>query len=130
MFARFALGTLLLVGTLGSAATAPKVYAVSWSQVEGSSERRALTEQIDRQLRDELRRRGATVVDVNAAGSAILLKPRLEIFPRALELNVVGVRGADRKLLGTISMRAAGSSRQAQLKALVTRACAEADQLE
>ncbi len=88
MFARFALGTLLLVGTLGSAATAPKVYAVSWSQVEGSSERRALTEQIDRQLRDELRRRGATVVDVNAAGSAILLKPRLEIFPRALELNV------------------------------------------
>lgn len=79
MFARFALGTLLLVGTLGS---------------------------------------------------AILLKPRLEIFPKALELNVVGVRGADQKLLGTISMRAAGSSRQAQLKALVTRACAEADQLE
>ena len=83
--------------------------------------------QADQQLREELRRRGASVVEGQPGAAAIVLKPSLEVFPRAMELHLVGVR--DQKLLGTISMKAAGSSRDAQLRALVTRACVEAEQL-
>jgi hypothetical protein len=47
-----------------------------------------------------------------------------------LRLNVVVLRSADRKFLGSISTKAAGSSRDAQLKAIVTHVCREAEQLE
>ena len=124
MLARLAFGALLLVGTLASSARPQRVYVVKWgSGIDASPERRALTEQLDRQLRDELRRRGASVVEQSV--QAIVLKPSLEIFPRALKLNLVGVR--DQKLLGTISMKAAGSNREAQLRAVVNQACLEAD---
>lgn len=127
MPARLALAALLLFGSLGAAAPAPRrVYVLSWSTGgEASPERSALTAQVDRQLRDELRRRGATVVERPGATAAIVLKPSLEIFPRALKLSLVGVR--DQKLLGTFSTKAAGSNRDAQLKAIVSRACLEAD---
>ena len=102
---------------------------MTWSSgADASPERRALIEQADRQLRDELRRRGAFVVEAQTSAATIVLKPSLEIFPRALKLNLVGVR--DQKLLGTISTKAAGSNRDAQLRAIVNRACVEADQLE
>ena len=123
---RFAL-ILALLSTTGAAAPAPrKVYVGRWQSSSESAEGRALIAQADRQLRDELQRRGASVVE--SARAAIVLKPRLEIFPRARKLNVIGVR--DQRLLGTISMKAAGSSRDAQLKAIVSRACAEADSFD
>lgn len=127
MLARLALGTLLLAGTLVSGAAPRRVYVVTWGNVvERSPERRALIEQADQQLREALTRRGAEVIE-GQAGSAIVLKPSLEVFPQALGLRLVGVR--DQKLLGSVSMKAAGSSRNAQLRALVSRACVEAEQL-
>lgn len=129
MLARLSMCAVLLAGTLVGAVTAPRrVYVVTWgADRHGSSESRALIAQADRQLREELRRRGAAVIEGQATRAAIVLKPSLEILPGALKLNLVGVR--DQKLLGTISTRAAGSSRNAQLRAIVGRACLEADQL-
>lgn len=129
MLARLSLCAVLLAGTLVKAVTAPqRVYVVTWAaDRHGSAESRALIAQADRQLREELRRRGAAVMEGRASRAAIVLKPSLEILPGALKLNLVGVR--DQKLLGTISTRAAGSSRNAQLRAIVGRACLEADQL-
>lgn len=128
MFTRLALGTLLLVGTMVSGAAPRRVYVVSWgSSGDASPEGRSLIAQADRQLRDELRRRGGSVVEGQPGAAAIVLKPSLEVFPKSMELRLVGVR--DQQLLGTISMKAAGSSREAQLRALVTRAGAEVDQL-
>ena len=128
MFARLALGALLLAGPMVSGAAPRRVYVVRWgSSGDASPEGSALIAQADRQLRDELRRRGASVVEGLPGAAAIVLKPSLEVFPRAMELRLVGVR--DQQLLGTISMKAAGSSREAQLRALVARAGAEADRL-
>ncbi|MDP1825829.1 MAG: hypothetical protein Q8L48_21380 [Archangium sp.] len=130
MSARLALFAVLLAGTFAVAAPR-RVYVVSWGRDgEETVEQRALIEQVDRRLRDELRRCGAAVVEGPATSSAIVLRPSLEIFPRALKLSLVGVRGGDRKLLGIFSTRAAGSSRDAQLRAIVTRVCRDADQLE
>lgn len=124
---RFALALLLLGGMLAPAAGAPRrVYVVRWAGAGDSVESRALVAQADRQLRDELMRRGASVVEQSS--EAIVLKPSLEIFPRALKLSVVGVR--QQRLLGTISTRAAGSNRTAQLEAIVFRTCVEAELLE
>jgi hypothetical protein len=131
MLARLALVTSLLAGTMVSGAAPRRIYVVSWGNpVDASPERRSLIEEVDRQLRDELRRRGASVVEGRTLSSAIVLKPSLEVFPRALTLNLVGVRSADQQLLGTISTRAAGSTRAAQLRAIVARACVEADELQ
>ena len=124
---RLVFAALLLAGMMAPAASAPRrVYVVRWTGVGESVEGRALVAQADRQLRDELTRRGGSVVEQSA--HAIVLKPSLEIFPRALKLSVVGVR--DQRLLGTISTKAAGSNRDAQLKAIVGRACVEAELLE
>lgn len=124
---RLVFALLLLSGMVAPAASAPRrVYVVRWAAVGESVESRALVAQADRQLRDELMRRGASVVEQSS--QAIVLKPSLEVFPRALKLNVVGVR--DQRLLGTISTKAAGSNREAQLKAIVGRACVEAELLE
>jgi hypothetical protein len=119
--------TSMLLAAFTSHAIPQRVYAVSWrGEADASAERRALIDQIDRQLRDEFSRRGARVADDSAAG-AIVLRPSLEIFPRALKLNLVGVRSG--ALLGTISTRVAGSNRAAQVRALISRTCDEADQL-
>lgn len=124
---RFVLAALLLGGMLAPAASAPRrVYVVRWAGAGETVEGRALVAQADRQLRDELQRRGASVVEQSS--QAIVLKPSLEIFPRALRLSVIGVK--DQRLLGTISTKAAGSNREAQLKAIVGRACVEAELLE
>lgn len=132
MRARLALGALLLAGTLVSAAEPVRhVYVVTWaSEVEASPERRALIEQFDRRLRSELRRRGATVLDRKGTQAAIVLRPSLEVLPQSIRLNLVGVRSADQKLLGNMSMKASGVNRDAQLRAIVTRACLEADQFD
>ncbi len=121
---------LLLATSMACAAT-PRTYLVTWvAAAEATPERRALMEKLDRQLRDELRRRGGTVIDKKGAASAIVLRPSLEVLPKGLELNLVGVRDADQKLLGSVSVKAAGASRDAQLRALVARACLEVDQFE
>ncbi|MCC6338039.1 MAG: hypothetical protein IT380_29105 [Myxococcales bacterium] len=76
-------------------------------------------------------RRGADVVDVRSADSStIVLTARLEVLPGAVRLHVVGLRGAERALLGTISTRASGSSRAAQLRAVVKQVCLEASRFE
>lgn len=129
MIARLALVAALLVSTGSSAISSPRVYALAWSREAGATpERRELVAQVDRQLRDELERRGASVVEA-AGPSTIVLKPNLEVLPTAMRLEVIGVRGVDQKLLGTISAKASGASRSAQLKALVKRVCAESEQL-
>jgi hypothetical protein len=115
MILRLALTALFVVGTLASAGPR-RVCVVTWaSGADQSAEQRALIAQVDRRLRDE-------------CGDGIEVKPSLEVFPRALKLNLVVLR--DRRLLGTISTKAAGSSREAQLRAVVTRVCHEADQLQ
>lgn len=131
MRARIALGALLLVGTVASAAVPQRLYVVSWGNPgQCTPERRALMEQFDRQLRDELSRQGAAVVDRKDPRGAIVLRPSLEVQARTLKLNLVGLRSSDQKLLGSASVKASGASRAAQLRALVKRACAEADQFD
>jgi hypothetical protein len=129
MSARLLLIASMLGAALSSAAPSPRVYVVSWAGGERSPEAHALVEQADRALRDELRRRGANVVDSAPAVGAIVLRPSLAVLPQALELKVVGLRSTDRALLGTISTRASGSTRSAQLRAVVQRACREAEEL-
>ncbi|MBL8920443.1 MAG: hypothetical protein JNJ54_16385 [Myxococcaceae bacterium] len=130
MFARLAIVmTSLLAGSVHGAMNA-RVYAVSWSQVDASPERTALIGEVDRQLRDELRRRGATVIDGDARRASIVLKPSLEVLPGGLKLSLVSVRAADQKLLGAISTKASGASQKALVRALVARTCNEATQLE
>lgn len=130
MSARLLAVASLLGAALVFAATPSRVYVVSWSEGDRSPEVRALTELADRELREELLRRGAAVVESSPAPSgAIVLRPSLEVLPGALKLNVVGLRSTDRALLGTISTKASGSTRSAQLRAVVKRACHEADQL-
>jgi len=121
MFARLVLFAGLLVASV-SLAVPRRAYVVAWGR-EGaeSEEQRALIDQVDRRLRN---------CGEGTGSQTVVLKPSLEIFPRALKLNVVVMRSADRKFLGSISTKAAGSSRDAQLRAIVTRVCHEADQLE
>lgn len=126
MLARLVTLTVLLMAGGSSAVSSARVYAVSWSRESRASPE--LVQQIDQQLRDELMRRGASVVD-RIGPSTILLKPDIEVLPTAMRLNVVGVRAVDQKLLGTISAKASGASRSAQMKALVKRVCAESEQL-
>lgn len=128
MLARLVFGALLLTGACVTAAAPQRVYVVTWAGAsQASAEQRALVAQADVQLREELRRRGA-LVGASDTRAAIVLTPSLEVFPTGLRLNLVGVR--DRSLLGTISTRASGSTREAQLRAVVQRACREADQLQ
>jgi hypothetical protein len=132
MRARLALGIALFAATLVSAETpGRRVYLVTWGTAELSTpERREIMDQFDRQLRDELSRRGALALGRNAGELVIVLRPSLEVAPTAITLDLVGVRGSDQKLLGSATMKVSGSSREAQLRALVERACAEAEQFE
>jgi hypothetical protein len=82
-----------------------------------ADDQRVLTAQVDRQLR------------ACSGGPSRLLKPSLELYPRALQLKVVVLRSTDRAVLGSITTRAAGSSRDAQLRAVVAHVCREAGQL-
>lgn len=133
MFARLALGLALLTATSVNAVSRSRIYVIS-AATRGPAAENELNARVRVQMRHELEKRGAFVIDVvdyldGAAPSAIMLRPSVEILPSALQLNVVGVRAADQKLLGTISAKASGASREAQVRALVARACAEAEQL-
>jgi hypothetical protein len=132
MFPRLALAGLVLAGAVVCAAPQRRVYVVTWAgEADASPERRALLDQADQQLREALVRRGASVVDAQGSSpGAILLRPRLEVLPQALKLDVVGLRSSDRSVLGTVSTKASGSTREAQLKAVVQRASAEVDGLQ
>lgn len=131
MLARLALFAVLLAASSVNAASHGRVYAVRWERGgDVTPERRALIEQVDRRLREELRRRGATVVESSSESALIVLTPSLEVLPKGLSLKLVGVRGVDRRVLGAVSMRASGGNRDAVLRAIIARACLEADQLE
>ena len=120
MLTRLAPAAVLLVAMIASA-TPRRAYEVSWGTVgDASAEQRALIDQVDRGLRDELQR-----CDVGPTTDAVVLRPSLEISPRALKLSLVVMRSAERKLLGTISTKASGSSRDAQLRAIFARVCRE-----
>lgn len=75
-------------------------------------ETRSLNDQVDQQLR--------------ACRTAHVLKPKLEVLPQALRLKVVVLRGSDRAVLGSITTKAGGSNRTAQVRALVAHVCREA----
>jgi hypothetical protein len=75
-------------------------------------EARSLNDQVDQQLR--------------TCRTAHVLKPRLEVLPQALRLKVVVLRGSDRAVLGSITTKAGGSNRTAQVRALVAHVCREA----
>lgn len=133
MFARLALGLALLSATTVNAVSRTRFYVIS-EAARGKGAETDLNARVRAQMRTELEKRGAFVLDVRdyidgAAPSAIVLRPSVEILPSALQLNVVGLRAADQKLLGTISAKASGANRDAQVKALVSHACAEAEQL-
>lgn len=133
MRTRLLLGVLLAAAGLSCATAAPsgRVYRVTWgSAADPSSEGPALTAQLDRQLREELQRRGATLIDSADPRAAIILRPNLRVTVRGLELSLVGVRSTDQQVLGSASMKATGSSRNAQVEAIVKRACLEADRFE
>lgn len=131
MRARLVLGALLVASLVSTAAQPRRVYCVTWGAADATStEGRALTAQLDRQLRDELQRRGALVIDREDPRAAIILRPHLDVTPRTLSLRLVGVRSGDQQLLGSVSMKATGSSRNAQVKAIVSRACLEADRFQ
>ena len=121
---RLVTAAVLLVGMIASA-NPHRVYEVSWGKEgDAPAEQRALIDQVDRGLRDELRRCAEGPAD------AVILRPSLEISPRSLKLSLVVMRSADRKLLGMISAKASGSSRDAQLRAIFARVCREASLLE
>lgn len=123
---------VMLAAFVASADPPRRVYLVTSPLPGGlSPESLALRAEFEFQLRDELRRRGATVLErQDERVSAIVLRPRLEILPRGLSLELVGVRSGDKKLLGSISVKAGGATREAQLKALVRHACFEASQFD
>ncbi len=128
MRTRLTLCALLLSGTF-AAASPRRTYVLNWGTTnELSAEDRALIEKCDRQLRAELLRRGATVTDRKDARTAIVLRPTLEVLPQGLKLEMIGMRNADKKLLGSVSVKAGGASRDAQLRALVKHVCSEADE--
>ncbi len=133
MLARFALGIALLSATSVNAVSRTRIYVITAGKRAPQTESE-LNARVRSQMRVELERRGAFVADVveyidGTLPAAIVLRPSVEILPSALQLNVVGTRAGDQKLLGTISAKASGSNRDAQVKALVSRACAEAEQL-
>lgn len=132
MPARLALSSLVLVATLASATSTQRVYVVRWpTDGDVSVERRALVEQVDRRLRDELARCGMTVLAAGEAAGprgAVVLRPRLEVAPSSLTLQLLSLR--DQKVLGTSSTKASGTSRKAQLRGVVSRVCDEARRLE
>jgi hypothetical protein len=132
MRARVGMVGVLLAATVVFGAPPRRVYVVTSPNPGGlSAESRALRAQFDLQLREELKRRGATVIDQQDSRTrAIVLRPRLEVLPQGLSLNLVGIRSGDRKLLGSISVKAGGSSREAQLRAIVKHACFEAGQFD
>jgi hypothetical protein len=73
---------------------------------------RSLNDQVDRQLRE--------------CRTSLVLKPKLEVLPQALKLKVLVMRGTDRAVLGSITTKAGGSNRTAQVRALVAQVCREA----
>lgn len=94
------------------------VLCLSLTSLAVTDDQRALTDQAARELR------------ACSARPSLVLKPSLEVFPQALRLKVVVLRSADRSVVGSITTRAAGSSRAAQLRAAVAHVCREAGQLE
>jgi hypothetical protein len=132
MRAEVAVVVVLLAASVGFADPPRRIYLVTTPMPGGlSPESRALREAFELQLREELKRRGATVLDrQDERVTAIVLRPRLEVLARGLSLELIGVRSNDKKLLGSISVTAGGSTREAQLKALVRHACFEASQFD
>jgi hypothetical protein len=125
MSSRFALLLTLLAAPLSEAGTARRAWVVRWDAPSSSPETRALAAEIDAGLRDVLRRRGAQVLEA-PSGDAIVLRPTVTVESSGVRLSMIGVSSTTRQVLGSISLRAAGPRRPALVRALVTRACDEA----
>lgn len=123
MLSSFVASAVVLGAALAPAGAPSRVYVVQWAGAAAAQD--VLTQELDRALKDELARRGGAVVSRPRAG-AIVLSARLEVLPRGLRLEVLGLRGADRAVLGSISTKASGASRAAQVRAVARRVGAEA----
>lgn len=129
MLARLVLGAVLFTSVAASAATPVRAYVVRWAGGD-SGKARALVAQLDAKFREALAQHGASVVDgARPPRRAVVLTSRLEVLPGALRLEVVGLRGSDRAVLGTFSLKVSGASRAAQVRALAKQATLEAAQL-
>ncbi len=126
MSSRLVLLLGLLAAPLSEAGAARRAWVVRWDSPSTSPETRALAAEIDAGLRDLLRRRGAQVLEA-PTGDAIVLRPSVTMESSGVRLSMIGVSSATRQVLGSISVRAAGPRRPALVRALVTRACDEAE---
>jgi hypothetical protein len=122
---RFALLLVLLAAPLADARPGARAWVLRWD-VSSSLDAHGVAADIDTALRQALRQRGDEVLEA-PRHDAIVLRPSVVVEDRAVRLKVVGVDGATRQVLGAISLRAAGTRRDAVVRALVNRACLEAE---
>lgn len=112
----------LVVTTLLAGCVSGGRYTLQPTTVSGDQQ--ALAQQLDVGIRDQLARCGGT------EKGTITLQPRLDVTPDAMSLHMLGVRSVDQQVLGNFSLRAAGSTREKQIKGLVSRVCAEAGAIQ
>ncbi|MFT3838635.1 MAG: hypothetical protein QM723_16775 [Myxococcaceae bacterium] len=106
------------------------VYAVAWTDAQQSTmASRAIQDQVDQQLRAELARRGAAVVNAGEKSrEAIVLKPRLLVDQDGTTFTVLKV-GADRQVIGSVKTKVRGPQRDEKLRKLVQKAVEEVARL-
>jgi hypothetical protein len=125
MPSRLVLLLVLLAAPLADARLGTRAWVLHWDTTS-SLDANGMAAAIDAGLRAALRQRGGEVLETPRR-DAIVLRPSVVVEDRAVRLKVVGVDGATRQVLGAISLRAAGARREALVRALVTRACDEAE---
>lgn len=106
------------------------VYAVAWTDAQQSTmASRAIQDQVDQQLRAELARHGAAVVNAGERSrEAIVLKPRLLVDQDGTTFTVLKV-GADRQVIGSVKTKVRGPQRDEKLRKLVQKAVEEVARL-
>jgi hypothetical protein len=125
MPSRLVLLLVLLAAPLADARLGTRAWVLHWDTTS-SLDAHGVAADIDTALRQALRQRGGEVLEA-PRHDAIVLRPSVVVEDRAVRLKVVGVDGATRQVLGAISLRAAGTRRDAVVRALVNRACLEAE---
>ncbi|MCU0697458.1 MAG: hypothetical protein MUC96_13105 [Myxococcaceae bacterium] len=125
MSSRLVLLLVLLAAPLADARLGSRAWVLRWDTTS-SLDAQGVVADIDAGLREALRQRGGEVLEAPRK-DAIVLRPSVVVEDRAVRLKVVGVDAVTRQVLGSISLRAAGPRRSAVVRALVSRACAEAE---
>ncbi|MDX2012320.1 MAG: hypothetical protein SFW67_19145 [Myxococcaceae bacterium] len=125
MSSRLVLLLVLLAAPLADARLGTRAWVVRWDTAS-SLDAQGVAADIDAGLREALRQRGGEVLEAPRT-DAIVLRPSVVVEDSAVRLKVVGVDAGTKQVLGSISLRAAGTRRAAVVRALVSRACAEAE---